>query len=185
MTACVFKPRACVIGVCARAGRRARGKKGKTCGSVLTSFLHYPQFGLHSSFVHKAFVTRVCACDETQLLFTHSSWTTMLLLFWSRLRVSWERTSVMSHNDIKKVPISSWVVFNVRENLKKVKNEGKLIIEKNPCFAVRSTEPWWILYLSVMAAFSQSLQKIYIPLPEIRLLLKRSVFLLKMIPSFF
>lgn len=52
------------------------------------------------------------------------------------------KEDVMSHNTIKKVSISSSVVFNVSENLKKVKNEGKLrIIEKNPRLTVRSTQP--------------------------------------------
>lgn len=64
MTACVFLSCERVSSpdssVYARVGRRAREKKGKTRGSVfLTSSLHYLQFGSQSSFVHKAFVTRL------------------------------------------------------------------------------------------------------------------------------
>lgn len=68
---CVFKLRARVIAwqqrLRSRGSTCAGKKKRKSRGSVfLTSSLHYLQFGSESSFVHKAFVTRVCARDETQ-----------------------------------------------------------------------------------------------------------------------
>lgn len=163
---CVFKLRACVIAwqqrLRSRGSTCAGKKKEKTRGSVfLTSSLHYLQFGSQSSFVHEAFVTRLCTWwHAALLLFTHSSWRMTLLLFCSWLRVSWEGRLLCLIILLKKVLISSSVVFKVSENLKKVKNYGKLmIIEKNSCLTVRSTEHWCIFYLSVMAAFPPLLQK--------------------------